>query len=59
MAKSTLSVSFEQVSKHSTMTRLKLGISAVGQRYSSKKKTKKYYTIQKGTYRIICVTKTL
>ena len=40
MAKSTLSVSFEQASKHSTMTRLKLGISAVGQRYSSKKNKK-------------------
>ena len=33
MANSTLSVSLEQASKHSSMTRLKRGISVVGQRY--------------------------
>jgi len=46
MANSTRSVSFEQASKQSTMTRLKFGISATGQRYIAQNKGKKLLTTQ-------------
>jgi len=55
IAKSTLNASFEQASKHSTTTRLKLGISAVGQRCAVDNKQQK---IQKHIGPKIGVTKT-